>query len=280
MSDWRENEVWSEREVGDFEACVATSYAMGLLYGGVDMAQPYTQAERERLEVTFNEPQNLPTTDTKAQAVYGAKLRPPAAGISKTAFLARPGVGYCLTGTGSPLGLQPGTFIHEVFGVALTREKVMVYDPLARPGSPPAPMTVTALAAWMKGVADHQVREIRKDELTDMSRRPGSKGAGAPIGTFTMRPGHSLINPTNTAQVFPQPAGGTFDVIAVLDLKTFEGQSIDIDGHSPARNDRDKVFLVDAPHFDNAAFALRHDGAFTPAGAPSATGNADEAAGV
>jgi hypothetical protein len=174
MSQFNPMLVWTEREgdiagtpayEGDWEACVATSYAMGLLYGGVTMPAPYTQAERERLEAVYDEPQDLATSDIKAIQVYGKKLRPPSVTTSKAAFLARPGMGFCLTGTGSPVGAQIGTFMHEVFAVAQSTTVVRVYDPLRAPGSQPTDMTVTALATWMKGVGSNDVREIRKDEF-------------------------------------------------------------------------------------------------------------------
>ena len=174
MSQFREMEVWTEREgdipgtpknEGDFEACVATSYAMGLLYGGVSMPNPYSQAERERLEVVSREPQDLPACDIKAIEIYGHRLREPSV-TTKPAFLARPGLGFCLTGVGSPVGAQAGSFTHEVFAVALPSGSIRVYDPLRPAGSQPTDMTVSALAAWMKGVRAHQVREIKKDEFT------------------------------------------------------------------------------------------------------------------
>jgi hypothetical protein len=164
MSVFRPDVVWSERETGDFEACVAASYAMGLAYGGVPMAAPYTQAERERLEVVTNEPQDLNTTDTKALAVYGVKLRLPSVG-TVSAFLSRPGIGACLTGIGSPGGFQAGTFTHEVFVVVESSTSVLLYDPLAPIGSAPKRVTVAKMVAWAQGVRPNDAREVRKDEF-------------------------------------------------------------------------------------------------------------------
>ncbi len=94
---------------------------------------------------------------------------------------------------------------------------------------------------------------------------PGFKATGPAIGTFAMPPGqHALISPSDTRQRFPQPAGGTFSVFASLDLKTGAGVAIDIDGNSPPQNNRHQVYLVDAPNFGAAAYALRQDGTFTP----------------
>ncbi len=173
MSQFKDMEVWTQREGPgtpvselDLEACVATSYAMGLLYGGVLMPAPYTQAERERLEVVANVDQDLPACDVKALEVYGHRLRGPSVTNSKAAFLARPGLGFCLTGVGSPVGAQAGSFTHEVFAVALPSGSIRVYDPLRAPGSQPTDKSVPDLAAWMKGVGARQVREIGKDEFT------------------------------------------------------------------------------------------------------------------
>jgi hypothetical protein len=175
VSQWQPGRVWTQRELdipstplkdeSDFEACVATSYAMGLLYGGVTMPAPYTQAERERLEVVFREPQDLSASDAKALEVYGHRLRGPSVTSSKAAFLARPGLGFCLTGVGSPVGAQAGTFTHEVFAVAQSTTTVRVYDPLLSATTRPKDRSVRDLAAWMKGVGANQVREVRKDEL-------------------------------------------------------------------------------------------------------------------
>jgi hypothetical protein len=165
-SGWRSGEVWTERESGDWEACVATSYAMTLLYGGVSMGAPYTQAERERLEVVADEPQDLSTTDGQARAVYGAVLRGPST-TDRQAFLNRAGVGYCLTGVGSPLGYQPGTFLHEVMAVGRGDGSVAVYDPLAPAGYGPSTMSVSTLAGWLTGLGPNDAREIRSGEIGD-----------------------------------------------------------------------------------------------------------------
>ena len=58
---------------------------------------------------------------------------------------------------------------------------------------------------------------------------------------------------------------GLFDVVAVLDLKTPDGRPVDIEGKTPPLNNRDQVYLVDAPSFGIAAFALRQDGVLIPA---------------
>jgi hypothetical protein len=163
VSQWNPNIVWTEREVGDWEACVATSYAMGLLYGGVTMRAPYTQAQRELLEVTADAPQDLNTTDARARQLFSRTLLLPSVTTSETAFLARPGMGFCLTGVGSPVGAQAGTFTHEVFGVAMSTSVIRVYDPLLPPGAAPIDRSVAHMTAWMNGIASHQVREIRKD---------------------------------------------------------------------------------------------------------------------
>ena len=95
---------------------------------------------------------------------------------------------------------------------------------------------------------------------------PGFK-IGTNIGTFKFVGAHALISPTDTKVRYMQAAdAGPWDVAASLDLKTTDNppQPVDIDGNSPPLNDRDQVYLVDAPNFGLAAYALRQDGKFTP----------------
>jgi hypothetical protein len=217
-------EVWTEREgdipgtpmnEGDFEACVATSYAMGLLYGGVTMPAPYTQAERERLEVVSREPQDLPATDVKALEVHGHRLRGPSVTSSNAAFLARPGLGFCLTGVGSPVGAQAGSFTHEVFAVALPSGNVRVYDPLQPAGFQPTDKSVSDMAAWMKGVGARQVREIGKDEFTggdDMNLKGTNPRPIHNRKTILKLGGFLVADPTAMPfhQLHPMPANTAF----------------------------------------------------------------------
>ena len=158
--------VWSEREAGDWEACVVTCYAMGLLHGGVKMVAPYTQIERERLEKVKDEPQDLDTTDTMSRLVYKVRLRPPSV-TSIAAALGRSGVGMCLTGRGSPgHQWQPGfAGLHEVFWIGLTPLAGDLYDPLAPMFQPPERVAVSKMGAWVVGIGPTQAREVRKDEF-------------------------------------------------------------------------------------------------------------------
>jgi hypothetical protein len=94
---------------------------------------------------------------------------------------------------------------------------------------------------------------------------PGYKAVAQGIGTFTFVGPRHLISPLNTKVHFPQADGATFTVVAVLDLKTADGRPVDIEGKSPPLMNRDQVYLVDAPDFGVAAFALRQDGTFIPA---------------
>lgn len=222
MSQWRPMEVWTEHEgpgtpegQEDFEACVATSYAMGLLYGGVTMPAPYTQAERERLEVVANAPQDLSASDVKALEVYGHRLRGPSVTSSKEAFLARPGLGFCLTGEGSPVDAPVGDFLHEVFAVALSTTEVRVYDPLLPAESQPTDFSVGDVAKWMLGVGDNQVREIGKDELAggDDVNLKGTNPRPIHNRTTTLKLGGFLVAdpsamPFNT--IHPMPPGTAF----------------------------------------------------------------------
>lgn len=234
MSQFREMEVWTEREgdnpatpnvnEGDWEACVATAYEMGLLFGGVTMAAPYTQAEREKLEAVYDTSQDLSISDGMARAVYGHALRGPTVTSSKAAFLARPGLGFCLTGVGSPVGAQAGTFMHEVFGYARSTTVVRVYDPLRPAGSQPTDMTVAAMAAWMKGVGPNDVREVARDEfgvtdtttttypaprtwLTKGGALSGYRLSPAPTSTSGVFNAGSPAHSDAEVQITPTPAG-------------------------------------------------------------------------
>ena len=168
--------VWSEREKGDWEACVATSYARGLLYGGVSMAAPYTQAEREKLEVVPDESQNLASTDLMALKVYGVKLRPVTVSTIEQA-VARVGVGLCLTGKGSPgIQYQPGfAGLHEIFMVPLSSTKAAVCDPLAPDGAESQVLDASKVIAWVKnagkGVGPSDAREVKENEFMSVVTR-------------------------------------------------------------------------------------------------------------
>jgi hypothetical protein len=131
-------------------------------------------------------------------------------------------------------------------------------DPLAREGysgdrfSPVEMKVFTTAAIILPGAP--------REDLT-----PGYKAVGQGIGQFMFVGLHHLISPLNPKVHFPRPDGSTFDVVAVLDLKTPDGTPVDIEGNSPPLNNRDQVYLVDAPSFGIAAFALRQDGVFIPA---------------
>ena len=110
-------------------------------------------------------------------------------------------------------------------------------------------------------------KEIDWWPLLDQNREdpmPGFK-IGSNIGTFKFVGAHALISPTDPKVRYLQPANaGPFDVAASLDLKKPDGTPVDIDGNAPPLNQRDQVYLVDAPTFGVAAYALRGDGTFTP----------------
>jgi hypothetical protein len=116
----------------------------------------------------------------------------------------------------------------------------------------------------IKGVSA-DVWPYLNQNIKEESGMPGFKSVGPKIGVAVMpAAGHSLISPSDTTKFFPQPAGGTFDVYASLDLRTPAGVPVDIGGSSPPQNKRDQVYLVDAPGFGAGAYMLRSDGAFTP----------------
>jgi hypothetical protein len=154
---------------------------------------------------------------------------------------------------------------HAAAGVPITRQTVIGHYQLDSVNRPNCPSTNKALI--------DRIVELANGE--DMA--PGYKQAGPPIGTFTMPAGgHALISPTSLT-FYPQPAGGTWGVLAALDLKDVAGNPIDINGNQPPVNNRDKVYLVDAPNFQNAAWALRSDGTFTPAAPQDCADELEEA---
>jgi hypothetical protein len=184
---------------------------------------------------------------------------------AQAAVLAAASAGACAVGlAGDQLKLTPhwqtGSVGHAiaVFYPPGSETTGIQLDPLAPqdyPGDPflPDEMRVFTTAAIIFTGAP-------KEDLT-----PGYKAVGQGIGQFTFVGPHHLISPLNPKVHFPRPDGSTFDVVAVLDLKTPDGIPVDIEGKSPPLNNRDQVYLVDAPSFGIAAFALRQDGIFIPA---------------
>lgn len=173
---WTPGVVWTEREgdipgtpmnEGDWEACVAASYSMALLYGGVQMAAPYTQRQRELIEIhgaAADLPQDLAASDTMSMRVYGVKLRGATPGLTAAQALGRPGIGMCLTTNNSPGGYGTG-FVHEVFWVGVSETAGLLYDPLAPAGSQPQSRTVAYMLPFLRGLGDNQLREVKKDEF-------------------------------------------------------------------------------------------------------------------
>jgi hypothetical protein len=165
--------VWTERESGDWEACVITAYLMGLLYGGAPIPDPYTQAEREALEVAADEPQDFDTTDTRAQARYGVQLRKLSTDTIAYA-VTRIGVGLVMAGYGGLL-IPTGAPIHAVFYVPATAIAGWLFDPLAPDRSAPVSIAASRMVAWSKGAGPNDVREVREDEFVpdaDVQVRP------------------------------------------------------------------------------------------------------------
>lgn len=184
---------------------------------------------------------------------------------------------------------QPGNHVGHAIAVIYRAGTTGVQlDPLAPAGYAGDPFPLSELSKFATASL------IFKTEALQM---PGVKAAGPAIGRFSLSgAGHSLISPLNTAVRYPQAAGATFDVLAVVNLKTPTGVAVDIEGNSPPLSNRDQVYLVDAPNFGVAAYALRADGVFTPtlfdaaavesakagaarAAAKAVAGAADEAAG-
>jgi hypothetical protein len=152
--------VWSEREGGDWEACVISSYLEGMVWGGVTNFPlgVYSQAEREALERIPDEPQDYDTTDVVALARYGVKLRRLSVG-TVAAAVSRPGVGVVLAGWGGLL-IPTTAPIHSVFWV-----DGLVYDPLAPNQSAGQPCSAARITGWAKGAGPNDAREVRFNEF-------------------------------------------------------------------------------------------------------------------
>ena len=98
--------------------------------------------------------------------------------------------------------------------------------------------------------------------LAGRDMTPSTKGTGIPLGTVTINgTGHLLLSPLDPkgTRYGPRAAGEVLTVLAVVDLKDGAGNAIDIDGNQPPKAGRDQVYLVDAPTFGVAAYALRAD---------------------
>ena len=98
--------------------------------------------------------------------------------------------------------------------------------------------------------------------LAGRDMTPSTKGTGLPLGTVTINgTGHLLLSPLDPkgTRYGPRTAGEVLTVLAVVDLKDGAGNAIDIDGNQPPKSNRDQVYLVDAPSFGVAAYALRSD---------------------
>ena len=160
------NLVWTEREAGDWEACVVTAYAMGLIHGGVKMPAPYTQLERERLEKVKDEPQDLATTDLMSDAIYKVHLRKLSTGTISDA-VTRVNIGLVLTGKGSPgTQWQPGfTGLHEVFYVPTSAQSGYLGDPLAPDRRVFELVAASTIIGWAAGAGPNQAREVKYDEF-------------------------------------------------------------------------------------------------------------------
>lgn len=217
--------VWSEKESGDWEACVAASYLIGLVYGGL-RAFPlgiYTQAEREALELVPDEPQDYATTDAQSLARYGVALRKLSTGSIADA-VTRVGVGLVCTGYGGLL-IATGASIHSLFYLPTSATAGLVYDPLANNQSAGVPISAAQIVTWTAGRAGpNQVREVGSDEFV------GDTDVGTTIAVHHAFPegsrtwyvkssgnlvGYALDGSTKTAQL---SAGSNAQTDATADI--------------------------------------------------------------
>ena len=161
--------VWSEREGGDWEACVISSYLEGLVYGGVTNFPlgVYTQEEREKLERIPDEPQDYNTTDVVAQARYGVHLRKLSTDTLQNA-VTRVGIGLVLAGYGS-LNIATNAPIHSIFYLPMNTGAGLVFDPLAANQSAGVLTLAAKVLKWAKGAGPNDAREVRKGEFNTVT---------------------------------------------------------------------------------------------------------------
>jgi len=157
--------VWSEREGGDWEACVISSYLIGLVYGGLHSFPLgiYTQAEREALEQVADEPQDYHTTDATSQARYGVQLRKLSTGGIDDA-VTRVGIGLVAAGYGGLL-IPTTAPIHSVFYLPTSQTAGLLFDPLAANQSAGVPIDASRIVAWSKGAGPNDAREVKENEF-------------------------------------------------------------------------------------------------------------------
>ena len=288
-----EPKVWTERETGGvgFTDCTWCSILM-VLVGAGNEDWPlgiYTEAERKAFR--GGDPRlNFSGGIAHAKSRYGIAIhtRPRFSQAELTTALGIPDRVFAVAGklANFPAGhtlrrWQPSFLDFHAVAVRTRGNGTATWlDPLA-------PMRFTGDTVSVSDVAEIFARgNFPNDacfmELDEMARTtPGAKISGDPIGTFTFNgPGHALISPIDTRIHFPQADNASFSVFAVLDLKNFNGAAIDIEGNTPPLSGRDQVYLVDAPGFDNAAYALRGDGDFLPSepAVPPPGNQADEPA--
>jgi hypothetical protein len=158
--------VWTEREGGDWEACVICSYLEGLIWGGVTNFPlgVYTQAEREASEWVTDEPQDLAATDRVSLGRYGVQLRKLSTGTLDDA-LSRVDVGLVLAGRGS-LNIATAAELHCVFVIPKANALSLVFDPLAPNQSAGVLTANLKILGWAKGAGPNDAREVKKDEFS------------------------------------------------------------------------------------------------------------------
>jgi hypothetical protein len=194
--------IWTEQEVGDWEACVICSGLMALMYGGVSSFPlgAYTQAERETLELVADESMNYSQLDQVFPARYGVTLRPLTTGSIADA-VTRAGVGLLCAGrAGIGAPLSGGTFTHSIFFVPLGNGTGLLYDPLAPDRAEPVLVYNSVIVNWAKGAGAFDAREVKQWEfghpvipqeggdMTPVILRPvrqdWTTGVGDPGGVF------------------------------------------------------------------------------------------------
>lgn len=178
------------------------------------------------------------------------------------------GRGAILQGDYDQLLLCSKTFKdnHAIYVESINGSDALVGDPICRTGFRTVPLlTLRKYAERLGASLGRSKPQPIYYAVTDITGSGGdmvsTKQAGATLGTVTIAgAGHYLMSTSNTKKRYgPRAAGETLAVLATLDLVDATGKPIDIDGNQPPKGNRDQVYLVDAPAFGAAAFALRAD---------------------
>jgi len=197
--------VWSEQVdpeavaatgiAGAERDCSQASYLEGLLFGGLDIPNAYTVAERERFEAAEGLPPynagaapgtveetgllNYKPADVAAKALYGVTLHQGLeAELPANLRLLNLGLVLSGRGPGLPSGYEGP---HSVFFVPLGDSSVLVYDPLEAMGTSSSAMAAGAVLAWHRALPN-DIRIVHRAEFATTLQEQTMATPGTPTG--------------------------------------------------------------------------------------------------